>query len=256
MCNPRRVTVQLTRTISQAWDEVVSRTVQAQGTVSAEARQRLGRSIPPAALQTLEAAFAASAEWQRTATGYRHNVTGGHVEYNPATQELEIVASARAQFAVEGVGVASASGTVSRQVTAQGQGTANWGEAGGLEQQRAQADAQTRLDQQAAAVDLRPEVEQARRQAAARAGQEADRRAAADAQERRHRQELSEQQRLDRQVQQDLRTVGQAGVLAFTRVLHRAYTQAILAWARQHQAQNIEVREDGDTIDIEFLVRA
>ena len=96
MCNPRRVRVQATRKIAEAWRAEIEQAATARGDVSSKAQlvQSISDLLPPRARLAFEQAMQVSAEWAWTDGEYRRAVPGGYVAYRPDTGELEIVIEA------------------------------------------------------------------------------------------------------------------------------------------------------------------
>jgi hypothetical protein len=257
MCNPRRVTITLTRELAEAWRREVSRSVQLRGRVAGEARvrQALGATLGVAARRALHAALEGQVDgWQEVEGGYRHDVEGGYLVYRPDEQALEIVATQEDEVAVEGTASETLTGEVGGTLTVEGQGTYFDDEYGGRTRQDAEQDAaaaaqrnletetRRRLDQEQQAAEQAADV--GLRQRAEAAGQQALR----DATARR-------QAELERRAAERLEAVGHRCRQAFHQVLARAYRDAILAYARRQGAEVVHDREDDGVLEIEFRLR-
>lgn len=257
MCNPRRVLVTATQALDEAWQREVTRAIELSGMAVGEARvrQTLDDSLGGPALQALELALGDPASgWQAVEGGFRRDVEGGYVVYHVDERELEIVAVLCGEVRATGTVSQQLTGHVRDELTVEGQGVYyddGWGQrTEETARQQAETDAQRKLDEArrsrllAAQQDAEQSVEAqlaeaAREQATAALERE---RAAAQA-------ELAAAAR-DR-----LQQVGARCRQAFHAVLARAYRDAILAYARSHSASDIQCQEDGQTIEIEFLVR-
>lgn len=257
MCNPRRIRVTATQQIEEGWERIVRRTVEMRGSVSGEARvrQALDDSIGGPALVMLEAILASGhPDWAETQEGYRCSVPGGYVVYRPSDRSLEMVATLESEVMVSGEAEQRLQGVASGEVTAEGEATYyddNWG--GRTEEharEEAAAAAQRRLDQ---ARQARLEEDQRQAEAAAAESIESDaQRQAQVALEQAAAQRRAE---LDHQAAAHLEAVGLQCRQRFHRLLGEAYRDAILAYAQANRAEGIECRDDGTTVEIEFLVR-
>lgn len=257
MCNPRRVLVTATQTLDEAWQREITRTVDLCGIATGEARvrQRLDSSLGGPALRALELALAApESGWVASPGGYRRDVDGGYVVYHLDERELEIVATLCEQVQVTGAAARQLSGHVQTQLSVEGQGTYyddNWG--GRNEEsarQQAEADAQAKLAE-ARRLSLLAAQHAAERESegelAAVARQQAEAKLAEE--------QAARQAALARAARERLTAVGTRCRQEFHQMLARAYRDAILAYARTNQASEIQCQEDGESIEIEFLVR-
>ncbi|MCP4654282.1 MAG: hypothetical protein GY856_02565, partial [bacterium] len=221
MCNPRRLEVTATRQIHQAWEREVERAAEVTATLTGEARirQELDASLGGPALMALQTALANGFPgWHEEGDGFRHDVDGGHVIYDPGRRELVIVATLSEELRAQGVARDRLTGTVDDTIEAKGEDcyySDGWGgqtrtKAQEVARQRAESrldrEAQKRLECEARAAEkerdqaLRGEARQAAEQVCER--QAGERRAA-----------------LSRQAQAVLRQVGVRTRQAFHQVL-------------------------------------
>ncbi len=258
MCNPRRIRVTATRQVNQAWEHEVTRAVQLQGLVSGQARalQQLGPTVGVPALQAMQQLLSEGVPgWERSAAGYRHDVEGGHVVYDPAAQTIEIVAECEASVTATGAHTEALSGLLRTEAsqTADGQFYDDgWrGLTREVGEKKAQEDAERKLDKEQQRL-LREATEDAEQQAAgnveAIARQEAEERLAQAEAERR--------EQLAADARASLRQVGMRARQAFHQLLARGYQDAILEYAQAHGAIITCNDDQGDTIDIEFRMSA
>lgn len=253
MCNPRRVRVQATADIEQAWEETVNRTVELRQTLTREARvqQSLVDTLPEPVLQALEAALAAGCDGWSCCDGlYWYSVPGGSMSYDPRDRQVEIVARLDAEVQAGGTAGETLTGVVKERIETQGDATyyTDWGTKTEADARReAEQAAQRHLDQctqellrqaQArAAAERGDAVEaEARRRAEAALGETAARRGA----------------QLDQQVQAGLRALGARCRLALNQLIAMAYRQAVLDYVRRQGAHLVQNEERDGVIDIEF----
>ena len=258
MCEPRRVEVSVSRQVHAAWEREIERIAEAAQTVTGEARivQPLDASVGELALLALRAALARGvAGWQAVEGGYRQDIAGGHVVYDPDNRTLEIVA-AISETVTRTAGVRDVlSGVVDDEIRATGSAGYYDDNYGGRTRAHAESDARASADRQldetlrqrideqaAAAARARDAALAARAEAAAREA------AAAAAAQR--------QAALAQQAAGELREVGARARLAFNRLIAGAYRDALLALARRRgvAAGAIRQSETDDRLEIEFLL--
>jgi hypothetical protein len=234
----------------------VARTVQLRGLVQGEARVRqpLDASLGGPALKTLERALAEpDSGWRPVSGGYRFDVPGGYVIYLVEERVLEIVAVLEDEVQAAGTVASILAGELQTEVSADGEGRYyddGWGghnEAAA--RQAAEADAQRRLDEAS-----RARREQAETKAEQQASAEIEEAARRQAQQNLQQAAAARQAELANAARQRLDAVGLQCRQAFQRVLARAYRDAILAYARAHNAECLVCSEKGGVIDIEFMV--
>jgi flagellar biosynthesis GTPase FlhF len=262
MCNPRRVRVTVTRRITADWRRDVTRLVQRgqEVRVHSTIRRGVGEGLSLPALAMVPSVMDEDPNWQQVEGGYRHDIGDGcFVVYDPESRELEITVDMRSNVEVTGQAHREVSGSLGvtlsetagsdldvpyyeyrrRQSEARQEAQRQLEQAAGREQ--------SSLDEQAARRADREE-EAAVREVQAEARREADRRLAEQAR--------AEQQRLQEQLQPELERVAELGRRAFLRVARESLERAIRAWAAAHDVSSDDIRrsEDGDTVELEFLV--
>jgi hypothetical protein len=254
MCNPRRVTIQATRELDEAWQREVTRGARLSAQVAGEARLRqpLGDSISSQALAALETALAEDGAWQRQDDGsFRHEVEGGYVVYHPEERDLEIVAIRTTEVEASAETTELLAGRVTRQLEAQGLGDYYDDEWGGNTRQRAEDKAQRQV---------RARLDDASQEALRQAAESAENAAAAAVQERADaaaRAELEAtaavaQARLAEEARGRLQTVGLRCRQVFHQVLARAYRDALLAYARRQGAEITTNEDNAGILEIEL----
>jgi hypothetical protein len=259
MCNPRRVRVQATRKIAEAWRAEIKQAATARGDVSSEARlvQSIADLLPPPARAAFEQAMQVSPEWVWVDGEYRRTVPGGITVYQPDTGELEIVV--KLSVAVEAVGTAMlvATGEVADEVSAEATGVyyddAWRGKSREAAANRAQATADSKVkelaDKRTAALKREAE-EAARHELNARSDE-----AAAEARRSAERQltlQASELQGgLDGQAAQQLEAVQAETLKGIFQLVATGYSAALQAYAAEH-GENLQVSEEDGVIAIQF----
>lgn len=254
MCNPRRVRVRATRELAEAWEQEVRRQVVRQGRTVGEARVRepMEDSIGGPTLAALTAVLDRLDGWEEGPDGiFWHELDGGQISFDPATRELEIVATAAADITVTGEASTVVTTSVTDTVEAEGVGVYyddNWG---GITEDDARRAAQTDLGR-ALDEQLQARRDTARDAADTEAGTDVERLAVqradsafADAAEARAAE-------LRREATDRLIAVGAQGRALFHTALAEAYRDAILAFARSRGARNLRHSQAGGTLDIEF----
>lgn len=254
MCNPRRIQVTATRQINEAWEREVTRAVQLQGLVSGQARviQQLGPTVGVPALEAIQQLLAEGVpDWQRTDAGYRHDVEGGYVVYDPLQQTIAIVAECEDLVTATGAHTEALSGLLQTEASQTGEGMYDVDGWGGrtreVGEKQAQDDVQRKLDEEQKRL-VREIAEQAEKQATADVEAAARREAA----KRLARAEAERREQLAADARANLRQVGMRTRQAFHQLLARGYQDAILAYASAHGAVVTCNDDQGDTIDIEF----
>jgi hypothetical protein len=257
MCNPRRVRVTATRQLDEAWQREITRTVSLRESVRGEARVRqpLGQTLGTPALRALESALAASASgWTQVAEGYRYDVEGGYAVYHTDEQTLEIVGVMEAEVQADVKQTRQLEGRVNAEISAEGEGQYyddGWG--GSNEEtgrQAAQTDAERKLQ-----TEARQRLEAAAQEAELQISTDLEATAQAEAEAEIRRRAEERQAQLAQQARGHLESVGMRARQAFHGLLAQAYRDAILAYARQHQAEDIQFHEDGEVVEIEFSLR-
>jgi hypothetical protein len=261
MCNPRRVRVQATRKIAEAWRAEIEQAATARGDVSSEARltQSISDLLPQPARLAFEQAMRVSAEWIWADGEYRRTVPGGHVVYRPDTGELEIVIAL--SVAIEAVGTATlvASGEVTDEVKAEATGiyyTDNWrGRTRKHATERAKAAAEAKAEDLAGerkeALKFQAE-EAARHELNKRTGEAADE-ARRTAERRLTLQATELRPELDERAAQQLEAVQTETLKGIFQLVAAGYSTALQAYAAEH-GENLQVSEDEGVIQIQFEV--
>ena len=153
MCNPRRIRVEATRRLSEAWTQEVRRQVRlnAEAVGRARVRQPLGTVLGGPVLLALERALEQRDGWHEVPEGFRHDLDGGYVVYHVDTRELETVAELRTQVSAEQEASTQVSGVVEDTLRVEGEGRYYDDGWGGLTERSARrdadSDARARLDQ-------------------------------------------------------------------------------------------------------------
>jgi hypothetical protein len=255
MCNPRRVTITATRELDEAWQREVTRTSQLSAQVVGEARvrQSLAATLGAPALTALERTLAeGDPEWQQTEDGgYRHEVEGGYVVYDPNERQLEIVATREDTVEASGAATELLEGRLQATVAVEGEGRYYDDEWGGHTQERAKQEAERRA---AAGVDEagRRQVEEAQRQAEDAHAEGVEAQAEDAAREELERTAEERRRELAVQATERLEDVGLRCRQAFHRLLGRAYRDALLAYARRQGASIVTDADEDGVIELEL----
>lgn len=261
MCNPRRVRVQATRKIAEAWRAEIEQAATARGDINSEARlvQSITDLLPPPARLAFEQAMRVSPEWVWTDGEYRRTVPGGHTAYRPDTGELEIVI--RLSVAIEAIGTETlvATGEVTGEVTAEATGTYYADGFGNKTRKsamkRAQAAADARADELAEKRKeaLRFQAEEAARHQLNERSGEAAEEARRTAERQLTLQAAELQPDLDRQAGQQLDAVQSETLKGIFQLVASGYSAALQAYAAEY-GENLQVSEDDGVIQIQFEV--
>lgn len=259
MCNPRRITVQAKRKISEAFRAEIKRAFTARGDVSSEARleQQIDDLLPKPARIAFESAMRDDPQWVWSAGSYRRTVPGGAVTYRPDSGELEIVIELRQ--AIEAVGEATLehTGEVSDEVTADAVGVYyddGWrGHTKDRAESAARAEAEKNLDELAerrrAALLGRAE-ESARLALHAKSG-EAEAQARRTAEQQLTAQAEQARDVLDGEATRQLEVVQSEVLQGILQTVAAGYSRALQAYAAEH-GENLRVSEDNGVIEIQF----
>jgi hypothetical protein len=192
--------------------------------------------------------------WAPTQEGYRHDVQGGYVIYRTDDQSLEIVAEVSERISALGQASQQLQGRVDGEISETGEAgyyDDNWGN---RTKKDAERDA-NRVAEERLAAAQNARIEQERREAVGKAGGAVEEQARAAAQLELDRQAAARRERLSDQARSDLQSVGAQCRMAFHRLLAAAYREAILAYARQNGADQIRCEDDGESVNIEFMVQ-
>ncbi|MEV1073923.1 hypothetical protein [Micromonospora parva] len=263
MCNPRRIRVRASRQLAEAWRAEVTRTVEATGTATGEARlvQALGRNLPAPVRQRLIVLLRANPAWRTVGDALRHDMPGGFIEYRPDTGEVEIVARVTNEFTVEAsatrtdageaIGTAESEYEVMYYTDGYGGRTRKVAEKEGEQLAGEAAEAQAREEAVRAAQAEQAAAQQRLDEMSADIDEEARTRALAAIEDQRRRRDLEMADAaalLAQTYQQDyLREVNLP--------LAQAYRDVLVAHAQRVGAAGLTVHEDGHVIDIQFEQR-
>lgn len=254
MCNPRRIRVRATRQLAEAWEQVIRRQATRRGAASGQARVRepLADSIGGPTLTALTAVLARRAGWQEDSNGaFRHELDGGWIVFDPATRDLEIIATVTAEVSVtEEASTVIATG-VDDTIEAEGVGTYYDDGWGGITEQDAQRAAEADLERSLDEA-LEARREQARAAADAQAGEVVERRADERAEAAFAAAAQARSAELRREAASRLMAVGVQARALFHEALAEAYRDAILAYARSRAASNLQLSEHDGVLEIEF----
>ncbi len=261
MCNPRRIRVQATRRIAEAWKAEIEQAATVTGDVTSEARltQSIADLLPPAALAAFDQAVADNSEWVWQDGKYRRSVPGGETTYQPGTGEIEIVVQLSA--AIEAVGTArlEASGEIVDEIVAEASdGYYRDGFRGRTKEAaraRAKAAAEAELDGLAAERKeaLVQQAKEAAKHALNQHVDEAKEEARHDAQRRLTLRADEMRQELDQAAAQSLEAVQHECLEAIMQLVAMGYSNALQAYAAQH-GENLQVIEEDGVIQIQFEV--
>jgi FtsH ternary system domain X2 len=253
MCNPRRVRVQATRQLAEAWDHEVRRQVTLGGRAvgRASVREPVAERLGGPVLRTLDSALAGLDGWYAVADGYRVDLDGGYAQYYSDSGELEITAELADDIQAQGEAAATVRAEVQAMIEAQGTGTYFDDGYGGLTEQTAHRDAEA--DAQRLLAEVAAErVAQARRTAESGADQQLRAQAEAAAQEALAAATAARVEQLQRAAGERLATVGVQARGRFSQAVARATHSAILAYAQTRRAQGLRVEERNGTVTIQF----
>ncbi len=119
MCNPRRVTIELNRTVEEAWQTTVEQVAEVRDEVEEEGRLRvdipLDAEMGDRALAMLERLLAGEFEdyeaWERDGAGnFRHDLGDVTVIYQPGDRQLQVETRLGEQITAEARAEAEAGG--------------------------------------------------------------------------------------------------------------------------------------------------
>lgn len=259
MCNPRRVRVQATRKIAEAWRAEINQAATARGDVSSEARlvQSIDDLLPEPARRAFEQAMRSSPDWLLAGDEYHRTVPGGTVVYRPDSGELEIVI--QLSVAIEAVGHAKlvAEGQVTDEVSTEGIGTYYDDEWGGRTKETAKQEAEhaanLQLDQMAAkrAARLKREAEDKARHEMKKQTREAAAEAKRSAEQQLTLQASEMQTGLDARAGEQLEEVQEETLKGIFQLVATGYSSALQAYAAQY-GENLQVSEEDGVITLEF----
>jgi len=250
MGNPRRIRIRAMRRLAEAWEQEVRRLVTQRGAAVAEARIRepLDAIVGRPTLAALALVLERTEGWEQGADGvFRYALADGHIAFDPASEELEIVARARDKVTAQDEATVTAGAEAEGVVEVEGAGTYYDDEWGGRT---------TEAARRAAEDQARSEAVGRARERARRAADETSEAASVEA-ERQADASLAlaataRREELRRQAVDSLMAVGVEGRSIFQHALGDAYRDAILAYARARNANDIRSSEDGDVLDLAF----
>jgi hypothetical protein len=260
MCNPRRVRVEATQEVVEAWELELERRASASDSVVSELEitHPFGGTLGPRTREVFERALATADGWREEDGGHTYELTDGQVRYVPGTGELVVTARLQDVATAEGSASERLRGTVTDRTTGEGEGRYYADGFGGRTREvaerearaAAEADAVRRARELAGRLRARADREsaQAAREAQDRVQRQADDVARARLAEERERVRAE----LDARNRERIGRLGQDGLRAVNGVLATAYRRALLDFARQRGATGIREEESEGGIDIEF----
>jgi hypothetical protein len=257
MCNPRRIRVRASRTLTDTWERQVRRVVGRQGRVAADARvtESLAATIGAPALMALASVLDTAEGWERDGDVYRFDLDGGHVLIDTGSWELQIVASAEADVEVVADATVAVLSEISERVDAEGTASYYTDGYGGHTRERALELAREEA-QRAVEEEFGTRVASARARAEAEGTARAEAEAAEQADRRLSEASAVRHEELRREAERRLTLIGAQGRGAFNQVLGQAYRDSILAYARARGAERISCSEESGVLDIEFEIPA
>jgi hypothetical protein len=264
MCNPRRITVQATRQIAEAWRAAVERTARLSARVSGRARlsQPLGAMLAPRARAAFEQAVGGDDAWRLRDGAYHLDVPGGMARYDPGSGELTVEVELSEVVEVVETASEEVTGTVNEEFQATAEGMYYTDEYGGRTEERARREASELAGTEAErlarehAAEIRARADQAARDAAAAREQGVQHQA--DEQARRSLEEAGRLRRadLDAEALRQLEMVREVILRGVWRTVGRGYQHLLLTYARDHGATGISVTEEGGSLGIQFEMEA
>lgn len=264
MCNPRRIRVRATRTISEQWRAEIVRTASVTDTVTGEARltHPLASMLAPAARHGFDRAVSSDPAWEWVNGEYRFQAPGGQAMYRPDTGELEIVVQLSAGIEAEGRAVRTATGEVTDEVHSEREVTYYLDGFAGRTRERVEGEGQQTVDAEAEQLAAeRGAVLSERAQEYASDAMQAnapdvEAEALADAQRRvtEHGQRVRVE--LEHRAQRGLDDLQRQILEAVFCTVASGYQHALLDYARQHGAENISVADNDGVIEIAFEMEA
>ena len=254
MGNPRRIRVRGMRALTEAWEQEVRRLVALRDTVVADARIRepLDAMVGRPTLAALAQVLKRTKGWEEGADGvFRYALAGGHIAFDPATTELEIVAWASEEVTAQGEAAVTMGTEGADVIEAEGAGVYyddGWSGKTEEDAQRAAEEAADRALSEAIERARQRERQEADETGVEPASQEAERRAEASTAFA----AAARRDELRRQAEDSLMAIGVEGRVVFQQALGEAYRDAILAYARARHADDIRVSVAGDVLRIQF----
>ncbi|MBD0421489.1 hypothetical protein AB0L35_15735 [Streptomyces sp. NPDC052309] len=260
MCNPRRVRVEATREVVEAWHLELERRATASDSVVSELEvsHPFGGTLGPRTREVFERALGTADGWRAEGGVHVRDLPDGQVRYEPATGELVVTARLEDVVTAEGHAAESLRGDVRDRATGRGEGRYYNDGFGGRNRETAERDAQAAAEADAVrrardlAARLRSRADQEAASAAAAAEERLQRAADADARARLAEERERVRAELDARNRARITRLGEDGLRAVNGVLATAYRRALVDFARQHGASGIRQEETEDGIDIEF----
>lgn len=259
MCNPRRITVQAKRRISEAFRAEIQRAFTARGDVNSEARleQQIDDLLPKPARIAFEQAMRDDPQWVWSDGEYRRTVPGGSATYRPDTGDLEIVVSLHQAIEAVGEATLEATGEVTDEVSADAVGVYYDDGWRGHTKERAEKEALTKaeksadeLAQRRLAALLEQAEEDARAQLSGRSG-EAEAQARRTAEQRLTAQADLVRSGLEEEAAKQLEVVQAEILQGIFQTVAAGYSRALQAYATQH-GEGLRVSEENGVIEIQF----
>lgn len=260
MCNPRRVNIQLSRSVEEAWRQTVERTANVRGEVSEMASIpiaiHLDDEMGELALQMLSRViaegFSGFPEWQQDDDGnYYHELDGVTLVFNPQTYQITMNALLSEEILGEARAAATASGVTVGDLTVEAIGRYyddNWG--GRTEEhakQEAGRDAEMRMRQ--AILNLEKEQHAEKLKAAEDEAQEKAEIAARESLEQ-SQEEVREVIRV--RLQSILAEAQEAAFFVMNRAIGEAYRQTLQQLVLENGGNILLDEETGSMIRMEI----
>lgn len=260
MCNPRRVMIQLSRAVEEAWRTTVDQTARVDGRVDELARIRaniqLGAEMGDLALQMLErimrGEFPEYEPWTRDSDGnYCYSLEDVVLVYQPGTHQLTVETRLTEMISAEAHASAEASGFTVGQVAVEAVGNYYSDGWGGRTKERAiqeaQAKAEHDLDEATKALHQAQhmsEVENANKQALAKA-----QRLASEELERR---QTEMRAALRERLQVILANAEDRVYHTMNRLVGEAYRRSLIQLAQENGGRVLSDEQSGSVINLEL----
>ncbi len=262
MCNPRRVTIEVNRTVEEAWQTTVEQVAEVRDEVEEEGRLRLDipldAEMGDRALAMLERLLAGEFEdyeaWERGGDGnFRRDLDDVTVVYQPGSRQLLVETRLGEQVTAEARAEAEAGGFTVGEVAVEAVGRYYSDGWGGRTEERARGMAEEEAERKLASA-----TEELHRQQHAAELEAAEAQARAEA-ERRAEEEL---ERLRGEMREALRGRIQA-VLAgarervqhtLNRLVGEAYRRTLIQLVHDNGGRLVHDRRTGSVIDLELEI--
>lgn len=260
MCNPRRIKVRASRSLTEAWQAEITRTARLTETLSGEARivEPLGARLPAPVRDRLIELLEADPMWRAVEDGYRYDVPGGHLTYYPDTGDLEVVANATAELTAEGIAARTRGGIA--EGTAESEAEVSFYSDGyaGRNKAAAEREGETKAGRHAeeeARKNLATQLEadrQAAEEALAAQATAVEQEALDDARRRIEEQRDTQQEELTAEAGRQVRRLQENYLRVINLPLTHAYRDVILERANQPDVRNLYHTEQDGIIEIQF----